>query len=238
MTQFLEILKQIESTYAITLRDAVIGELSNERRAIYAPFLSRETNTLQSLVGTDTMTGQMVEIIVEAGSDGGYSLPDVSCLIMYEDMPLSHCPEYCFEDDPEWRVAKISLIALEDFKAKKFKLWEHQLKEPECEAAFRRLLQQGPIRNVFDKFIFPSSDEVAQKYKVKDEHSGKLVDIPHQVGRMRLWNVETGRYDEFDCSLAGAPTNENEAKVYWEQLMTEMRTLRGAEYIDSLLGSH
>jgi hypothetical protein len=227
-------LGQISETFSVDLADCSLIEISVERAEIYSSFKSDPANELKALVGSD---GEGIkEYIVEISADSKARVISVSCQITFEDLSLSKCPEYCFDDEPVWRVAQLSLYALEDFKQKKFRLWEHQLQEPECEAAFRRLLQQGPIRNVFDKFIFPSSDETALKYKVVDEHSGKSVDVPHQVSRMRFWDAARREYTEFDCSLAGAPKTKEEAEIYWNKIVEEMKQLRGAEYITSLLG--
>lgn len=207
--------------------------LTQERIAIYSQFLG--SGEAWSVTGVDGQTGLPREVVVEVDSSGNITVPVVSCQITFEDLGLSDCLEYKFEDDPLWRVAQVSQLALDDFKKKKFKLWEHQIHEPECEAAFRRLLQQGPIRNVFDKFIFPCSDEVALKYKVIDEHSGKSVDVPHQVSEMRLWNASSGSYEALDCSLVGAPKTDQEAKDYWSRKINELKELRGSEYIESLI---
>lgn len=226
----------VESEFSVSVHQPKIAPVSDERASVYSPF-KQFGDAGQLLTVTCQVDGECREFIVEVNTaNNQVRAINISCQITFEDLSLSQCPEYFFEDDPEWRVAQISLEAIEDFKLKKFKLWEHQLKEPECEAAFRRLLQQGPIRNVFDKFIFPSSDAVARTYKVIDEHNGKAVDVPHQVYKMRLWNCEIGQYEDFNCSLSGAPTSESEAETYWNRLVGEMRELRGSEYIDSLLG--
>jgi hypothetical protein len=222
-----------DSDTGIDFDNAEITCLSEERMQIYGKY------NLVSLVGVDKNDDNVKEVVVEYDQvSGSVIVPVVSCQITFEDLTLSQCPEYCFEDDSEWRLSHLSLLALDDFRKKKFKLWEHQLNEPECEAAFRRLLQQGPIRNVFDKFIFPSSEAVAAKYKVVDEHSGKTVDVPHQVGKMRIWNPEKRAYEPLDCSLVGAPSNEEESNKYWQQKIKDLKELRGAEYIETLLGSH
>jgi hypothetical protein len=234
--EILKVKSQIADSLGIELDgDMQVTQLSLERSEIYSEFFS--VTEAWSVTGTDTQSNQQREVIVEVDQAGEVSVPVVSCQITFEDLGLSDCLEYRFEDDPQWRLGQVSQLALEDFKLKKFKLWEHQIHEPECEAAFRRLLQQGPIRNVFDKFIFPSSDEVAQKYKVVDEHSGKTVDVPHQVSEMRLWNAAARAYASLDCSLAGAPTTDKEAKQYWDKKISELKELRGREYIESLLGN-
>jgi len=228
--------KAIEEKFGVLLENPRIVEISEERRIFFSDFF-HDPSGMHAVVGL--VDGDVKEYVVESTGGGEVVIPEVCCQITYEDLSLSECIEYCFADEvpfPTWHVAQISALAVDDFKAKKFKLWEHQLDEPECEAAFRRLLQQGPIRNVYDKFIFPSPDSVASNYKVTDEHSGKTVNLPHQVARMRIWNPSKGDYDEFDPVLIGAPKNESDAKIYWEKRIKQLCELRGKEYIESLLG--
>ena len=214
----------------------LVDSVGIERAEIYREFFD-EVCKIGSIVGK--VDGVVREFVYGIDDNGEINVPCVSCQVTFDDMSLSECVEYCFADEqpyPQWHIAKVSVVAIEDFKAKKFKLWEHQLKAPECEAAFRRLLQQGPIRNVYDKFIFPTPEACASKYKVIDEHSGKVVDIPHQVSRMRIWNPVEQDYDEFDPELAGAPSEPSDTEKYWSSFLDELRELRGKDYIDSLLG--
>lgn len=229
----LEVKEKAEKFFQIKLSNTVsVFPLNSERLQIYSSFLIKSNAPVMALV----IREECKEIIYQITADKEIHFPVVSCQITYEDVPLADCPEYCFTDDPVWRLAQVSDEALDHFRQKKFKLWENQIKEPECEAAFRRLLQQGPIRNVYDKFIFPSRPEVADSYKVKDEHSGKLVDIPHQVDRMRKWDPASQKYVLIDCSLVGAPLSDSHAMQYWKGLLEELRELRGKDYIDNLLG--
>jgi hypothetical protein len=227
----------IESKFGVRITNPRIEQVRDDRLCLFRPFV-HDVSRVHAIIG-QVDGGDLKEFIVEISEPGQVIIPDVSCQITYEDLSLSDCVEYCFADEtpfPSWHIAQISALAVQDFKDKKFKIWEHQLRAPECEAAFRRLLQQGPIRNVYDKFIFPSPDSIANNYKVIDEHSGKVVDLPHQVSRMRIWNASAGEYDEFDPTLVGAPKTQQEAEDYWKQLLEELCELRGKEYIESLLG--
>ena len=231
------IVQLVSSTLSLELESAKIVEIAPDRLAMYNPFLSQTDNQLWAVQGT--VDGKLKEIIFEySPKTAKISIPDVSCQITYEEISLSECLEYCFEDElpfPTWRLAKVSTDAVEDFKQKKFKIWEHQLKEPECEAAFKRILLTGPIRNVYDKFIFPTPPELAAKYKVTDEHSGKAVDLPHEVAQMRIWNVALNQYVPFDASLEGAPSSKDSGDEYWKQTISDLKDSRGVEYIESLL---
>ena len=204
--------------------------MSSERQEIYSAF----SGDIHAVVGKN---GDVLREFIFCIDNGEVVVPMLSCQVTFEDLSVSGCIEYCFAEEPsKWHLAQVSLEAIEDFQQNKFRLWEHQLKEPECEAAFRRQLQQGPIRHVYDKIIFPTPERIARAYKVIDEHSGKVVDLPHQVERMRMWNAEKQDYDELDPKLNGAPKDEESAKKYWVELLDRLRELRGVEYIDSLLG--
>lgn len=162
----------------------------------------------------------------------------VACKISYDDLSPTQLIEYCFHDEapfPTWHMAGISLESFSMFSGSKFKLWEKQLKEPSCEAAFRRLLQAGPVFRVYDPAMFPTPPELESRYRVVDEKTGKLVPLPHPIAKCRVWNGKDQKYDDVDASLDGAPKSEEEAKVYWANLLTELKSLHGAEYIDSLL---
>jgi hypothetical protein len=226
-----ELLAEIQSTFSVTLHDARrVDTISPPSRlAVYRESIPDLTEVF-AIVGR-TEEGDVREFVFAKNS-----IVSLSCQVTFEDLTPSDCIEYMFSEEPDrWFLAQVSMVALEEFKQKKFKLWEHQLKEPGCEAAFRRILHQGPIRNVYDKFIFPSPESTAGLFKVTDEHSGKSVDIPHQVDRLRKWNAETESYDEIDASLVGAPKNEKEADTYWARMLDGLRELRGKDYIDSLL---
>lgn len=224
--QYLDMDKFIKQL-PVRMDDPKVVNISGERKGMYLKNPKDDVVAIRGVVD-----GETVEYIFINDE-----LPECACKITYEDMSLAACLEYCFEDEEPmvWRLAEISKEAIEDFKAKKFKLWEHQLKEPECEAAFRRSLQTGPIRNVYDKFIFPTPSQLVQKYKVIDEHSGKTVDLPHQVGEMRIWDPSTDMYLPFDAGLAGAPKDKDSADKYWKKMMEELKELRGTEYIESLV---
>ena len=142
--------------------------------------------------------------------------------------------EYQYDPNGPWRLAKISKEPLEAYKASKFTLWRGMLDKPSCEAAFARMLQSGPINRIYDKFGFPIPDDEQMKWKITDENTGKLVDIPRPVYKLRIWNPNNDSYEEISALLGGAPSDE-ELESYWIQTVNEMRVLHGEEYIQSLL---
>ena len=226
------VLSKVQDEFSVTLANPRLVDVSEERQKIYSLF----GEWTQAVIGSD---GDKVRefIFSQQPDNGPVLLATCSCQITYDELPLSECVEYQFEECGSdcWHLGQISMEAIEDFKAKKFALWEHQLREPECEAAFRRILQTGPIRNVYDKYIFPTPPVFIEKYKVVDEHSGKSVDLPHEVCAMRIWDPSTSQYKPFDARLAGAPTDKSSAETYWNRFITELKILRGTEYIESLL---
>lgn len=102
------------------------------------------------------------------------------------------------------------------------------------EAAFARLLQSGPINRIYDKFGFPIPEDEQAAWRITDENTGKLVDIPRPVHKLRLWNPSTDSYDEISASLGGAPSDA-ELNDYWLATLDEMKGKHGEEYIHTLL---
>lgn len=224
-----EYVEQIQETFCAQIHHARIVTVAPERLAIYAPVVGSVAGPVVAVAGIVDSTHREFLFI-------NHKLITLSCQVTFDDLSPADCIEYSFAEEPgRFHLAQVSLAAIADFRAKKFKLWEHQLKEPECEAAFRRILQQGPIHNVYDKFIFPNPESLAHLFKVTDEHSGKVVEVPHQVHSMRQWNPEKQQYDPIDATLAGAPKTQGEAKQYWTNTIQQLKQLRGEEYIDSLL---
>ncbi|EER20459.1 hypothetical protein Pmar_PMAR010201 [Perkinsus marinus ATCC 50983] len=159
-------------------------------------------------------------------------------IVEYSDEPCTRFLEYNFKDDNTWRQSQVSLDPVLQFRDKKFAIWKEQLEHPVCEAAFRRLLQLGLVTTVFDKHMFPTPEHLMDHYRVEDENTGKLIDLPHPVSGLRLWNASTRCYDSIDPHLAGAPRGEEEAKKVWEEMLDEFREQQGADYIDQLLAGH
>lgn len=160
------------------------------------------------------------------------------CDITYEDLSPTQFIEYAFADEtpvPTWHLSKTSNEGYEHFLQCKFKVWEKSMRDPSCEAAFRRMLKRGLVYQMYDSNMFPSPDHLLQKYRVTDEGTGKVVELPHPVAQCRVWDAEKQAYTELPTTLEGAPRDETEAKVYWDTLLQELRDLRGAEYIDTML---
>jgi hypothetical protein len=163
------------------------------------------------------------------------------CDITYEDLSPTQYIEYSFADEepvPTWHLSKTSNDGYEHFLACKFKVWEKAMKEPSCEAAFRRMLQRGLVYQMYDSNMFPTPEHLLSKYRVTDEGNGKVVELPHPVARCRVWDASAQQYQELPTTLVGAPKDEAEAKVYWATFLDELRVLRGADYIDTLLSGN
>jgi hypothetical protein len=162
------------------------------------------------------------------------------CDITYEDLSPTQCIEYAFADEepvPTWHLSKTSNDGYEHFLQCKFKVWEKAMREPSCEAAFRRMLQRGLVYQMYDANMFPTPDHLMSKYRVTDEESGKSVELPHPVAQCRVWDAAKRCFKTLSTTLEGAPQSEAEAKVYWETFLEELRDLRGAKYIETLLNS-
>ena len=170
-------------------------------------------------------------------STGEFSVLRGECQVTFEDVPLSLFVQYRFsEDSPTaWRVAAVTEEALVELKKAMFASWEEQIRRPSCEAAFRRLLQAGPISKVFDKHLFPTPAELKAKFQVVNETTGKLIDLPHPVEGLRVFDAATDAYRDIDPTLDGAPRGEVKTREYFDKLMSELREEFGSDYVAALL---
>jgi hypothetical protein len=177
--------------------------------------------------------GDMREFIAAVEGQQPPSLITGSCQITYEDLAPSECIEYCFAEDSSWAMTQLSLEALETYRGMKFDAWKQMLLKPTCEAQFRRMLQLGMVTRLYDSQVFPTPEALKDKYKVVDERTGKLIELPHPVKELRIWDAVRGSYREVDAHLGGAPA-EAEAAAWWEDLLKRLRAEHGEEYISSL----
>eukprot|EP00439_Symbiodinium_sp_Y106_P027161 s3523_g3.t1 len=186
-------------------------------------------------------SGQVLAIIArgpngdhkEFCADGATSAELVagSCQITFEDLSPADCIEYCFAEAPgEWRIAQVSREALETYRGMKFEAWKQMLLKPTCEAQFRRMLQLGIVTQLYDPQLFPTPEAMKSQYQVTDDRTGKLIQLPHAVKEMRVWNAAKQQYDSIDTKLTGAP--EEAAKAgWWKDFTDKMKAEHGEEYI-------
>lgn len=157
------------------------------------------------------------------------------CQITYEDLSPSDCMEYGFAEAPgQWAMAQLSLDALETYRGMKFEAWTHMLLNPTCEAQFRRMLQIGLVCQLYDPHVFPTPDAFKSKYQVTDERTGKLIDLPHPIDELRVWDAEKMVYRVIDTHLKGAPL-EAEKAAWWTSFVKELSVKHGEEYIIGLM---
>jgi len=170
--------------------------------------------------------------------DAAGSAPQVisgSCQITYEDIAPSECVEYCFHEAPEqWAMAQLSLGALETYRGMKFEAWKNMLLSPTCEAQFRRMLQIGMVSELYDPHVFPTPESMKPKYQVTDERTGKLIELPHPVGALRVWDAEQQAYRAVDTKLKGAPAQDDK-EGWWASFLKELSDRHGQEYIAGLI---
>lgn len=74
----------------------------------------------------------------------------------------------------------MNIFKLYRWRSRKFALWLKQMHNPDCEAAFKRMLQVGLITTLYDHAIFPTAEADRAAYEVRNE-KGKVVPIPHPV---------------------------------------------------------
>lgn len=233
---------RLESSQGEAMTYASHRMLEPSRKKIFSaafPEIASEDKVV-AIIGQETTGNLMREFIaVLKGETSGMpelQLVNGSCQIFYEDLTPSECVEYSFAEAPEsFALAQISRDALESYRSMKFEAWKHMLMEPSCEAAFRRMLQIGVVTQLYDPHVFPTPEgKQKSAYQVVDEKTGKLLDLPHPVAKLRVWEANKGRYEALDTRLGGAPSQSDEA-AWWQNLLSDFRTRQGAEYIDGLL---
>lgn len=179
--------------------------------------------------------GVKTELIAVVQEGSPPQLVAGSCQITFEDISPSECVEYCFAEAPsDWAMAQLSLDALETYRGMKFEAWRSMLLSPTCEAQFRRMLQIGMVSELYDPHVFPTPDSMKSKYQVTDERTGKLIQLPHPVGALRVWDAEQQAYRPIDTKLKGAPA-EAEKQSWWANFIKELSDKHGEEYIAGLM---
>jgi hypothetical protein len=157
-----------------------------------------------------------------------------SCQIRHTNITPCECVEYAFQEEPDrWRMAQVCGEALEAYRSSKFESWLKMLKEPTCEAQLRRMIEIGPVTHLYDLNLFPTPQDLKSRFQVTNEKTGRMVDIPHPVSRLRLWNCSQQRYEGIDTQLAGAPA-EHEKEKWWNNILHQLEGHHGKDYIASL----
>mmetsp|Transcript_53044 Transcript_53044/g.119519 ORF Transcript_53044/g.119519 Transcript_53044/m.119519 type:complete len:243 (-) Transcript_53044:82-810(-) len=185
--------------------------------------------------GADGAKRELIAMVTEGDPAAAPELVMGSCSITYEDLSPSECIEYAFAEAPEeWAMAQLSLEALETYRGMKFEAWKAMLLSPTCEAQFRRMLQIGVVSQLYDPHVFPTPESTKSKFQVTDERTGKLIELPHPVHELRVWDVEKQAYKLIDTQLKGAPS-EAEKDDWWINFVKELDATHGHEYIAGLM---
>jgi hypothetical protein len=184
-------------------------------------------------VMTEGVGGQKEFTAVSKGES--VSIVKGTCSITLAEMLPSEGIEYSFSEDPDkWALAQISKDALEMYRKSKFDQWKEMLMKGECEAQLRRMLLAGVVSGVYDENVFPTPEEYRHLFKVKCEKTGRMVNIPHPVAALRIWNAAEAKYDTLDARLAGAPADADKDAA-WGEILKTLKEARGADYIDELM---
>lgn len=179
--------------------------------------------------------GVIKEIVAHPSGDPRKLTPvTISCQITFVDLSPSECIEYQLRETEQWMMAQLSQEALETYRGMKFQAWLNMLKNPTCEAQFRRMLQLGPVTQMYDPHVFPTPDSLKCRYEVTDDRTGKLIRLPHPLKSIRIWDANVGVYTYIDPQLDGAPP-EAEKNAWWSDLIKELQTAHGEEYISEII---
>ncbi|CAE7294299.1 Ankrd17 [Symbiodinium natans] len=210
--------------------------LEEDRRKVFASaFPECASGHVLAIVARGSQGDHKEFIAVLKDGATSAELVSGSCQITFEDLSPADCIEYSFAEAPgEWRVAQVSREALETYRGMKFEAWKQMLLKPTCEAQFRRMLQLGIVTQLYDPQLFPTPDASKAQYQVTDDRTGKLIQLPHAVKEMRVWNAALQQYDSIDTKLSGAPA-EAEKAAWWKDFTDKMKAEHGEEYIDGLI---
>merc|ERR1712166_1212080 len=97
------------------------------------------------------------------------------------------------------------------------------------------MLQIGPVCRMYDLHVFPTPQAWKSQFQVTDEKTGKTIDLPHPVSKLRIWETAQQRYEAIDAHSTGAPV-EADKDSWWNTRLNKLRERHGNEYISSLLG--
>ena len=219
----------------------IIGPISKERRQVWwssrlGSECAEQLSDDDELIAVRCTGGRgLLEHAVIVKKDGSAAAPApllIECKVSYEELPPSSLVEYKFEGG-NWRLSMVCLDYLLAFRAGKFKDWEKRILSPTCKAEFRRMIQIGPVFQVFDHLMFPSPDDEKDDWEVTNEQ-GKKVILPRPVSELRIWNTEKQDYDVVDPTLDGTPSKD-ERDDYWKNLLETVRE-SFPEEVEEILG--
>jgi hypothetical protein len=211
------------------------GELDVERCARYAQITPEITNGVALSVELEK-GGEAIVVVAEGKAE---QLEVEDCITM-EDLPLGSLLEYRFQEGEQtWLVSKIGLTAHSHYVGTKLESWKAMLLSvwQDCLASFIRMLQAGPMLQLFDSEVFPEVEAERAEWRIIDDN-GRERKIPHPVHEMRRFDPATRAYVMVDSRLTGAPS-EDEAEAFWSQVLEELKAATldkvGADFIDDCL---
>mmetsp|Transcript_17762 Transcript_17762/g.41357 ORF Transcript_17762/g.41357 Transcript_17762/m.41357 type:complete len:245 (+) Transcript_17762:205-939(+) len=213
--------------------------LESERQEIFATAFPECGASQVFAISARHSSGAIKELIgvLEGTADApSVQLVTASCSITYEDLSPSDCIEYAFAEEapPRWHLAQLSREALETYRGMKFEAWKQMLHHTTCEAQLRRMLQIGLVNRLYDPNVFPTPDSLRAQYQVTDDKTGKLIDLPHPVGSLRVWDAEAKAYTSLSPQLDGAPSEADKAGE-WARIVANLKESMGEEYIASFM---
>ncbi|CAK9069730.1 unnamed protein product [Durusdinium trenchii] len=208
--------------------------LEEDRRKVMAVSFPQLNEGTAVAIVARSPNGEHKEFVATLKGDS-CELVSGSCQITFEDLSPADCIEYCFAEAPtEWNLAQVCREALETYRGMKFDAWKQMLQKPTCEAQFRRMLQLGCVTQLYDPQLFPTPKAFQSQYQVTDDRTGKLIQLPHPVKELRVWDASKLQYVVIDTKLTGAPA-EAEKAAWWKDFMDQLRGEHGDEYISGLM---
>jgi hypothetical protein len=169
--------------------------------------------------------GKRMDYIVDAS---GNALKSKDAITM-DTVNVTELVEYKYSDDKVWRVSKVGMDSLQNFKRVKYQIWKDQILNEKCEAALKRMIQAGLCDRVFDAEMFPEPEAMKKNYHFNDTKTNKKVDIPHPVAELRIWNATSGKYDAVPPALDNVPQDK---AGEWNAIKAELCRLFGDDFVN------
>merc|ERR1719491_265550 len=223
-----------DEEYSLKPDSSTLQELPIERAEIYRTGCKnqiQEGDKLYSVMDE----GENFEHVL-CLRDGKYTEVVVTTSIAMDVLPPTSLVEYCFEDDV-WRLSELSCEDLDGYRSSKFNIWVEEVRKETCKKGLVGRLRNGLVTTVFDHTMFPSPEEMKNKYQVQDPKSGKMIHISHPVKDLRVWNVQDKKYDPVETQLDNLPDDPakfyedflEELAAFYPEVIQEVRTLLEAK---------
>tara|TARA_B100000795_G_C22717742_1_gene406171 strand:+ start:106 stop:999 length:894 start_codon:yes stop_codon:yes gene_type:complete len=191
------------------------------------------------VAGTDAYDEETEAVIVLDSNGQPNQVIQSTDAIMMETCNLCAFPEFQFEAGEQWRMCTGGAMSIGSYRGMKFAMYEKSIKAcpPPCMAGLARMIHVGPVTKLYENAdvgsqIFPMSKEEMLNFQ-HTRPDGKVVNLPRVVHALRVFKPATGTYELLPMRLDGAPENEEQEGIWFDNLVTHLKSnLHGAPAAD------